>query len=326
MKKPLKALVLALGLTFGSVNSYALTLEPVEKGFTLQLLGSGGPISDDLRASSGEIIWWKGKSRIMIDAGGGVFLRFGQAGAKLEDLDFLGVTHFHTDHVNDLPALLKGGYFFNREDPLDISGPMAGSAFPSLSGYINANFGPEDGAYAYLTGLLDGTDGLFPIALTDVDYQADTPTKVYDKDGLTVYALGIPHGDVPCLAYRIESDEGVIVVSADQNGSNPAFIDFASGADILVMPMAIHETADGVSSYMHAKPSVIGNIAKQVQPKLLVLNHWMGVGLKHKSESVGVIKQYFDGQVIAGRDLSSYPISAAKKLATSKALSSGVSK
>jgi len=314
MNKPLKALVLALGLTFGAANSYAVTMEPVEKDFTLQLLGSGGPISDDLRASSGEVIWWKGKSRVMIDAGGGVFLRFGQAGAKLEDLDFLGITHFHTDHVTDLPALLKGGYFFNREDELAISGPMAGSAFPSLTGYINANFNGEDGAYAYLNGLYDGSDGLFPITLTDVNYQSDEPTKVYEQDGLTVYALGIPHGDVPCLAYRIESEEGVIVISADQNGSNPAFVDFAQGADILVMPMAIHEEADGVSSYMHAKPSVIGNIAKQVQPKLLVLNHWMGVGVRHKSESIKVIKQIFNGEIVAGRDLSSYPISAAKAL------------
>ncbi len=101
--------MLALGLSLGAANSYALSLEPLDKDFTLQLLGSGGPISDDLRASSGELVWWKGKSRVMIDAGGGVYLRFGQAGGKLEDLDFLGLSHFHTDHVADVPALLKGG-------------------------------------------------------------------------------------------------------------------------------------------------------------------------------------------------------------------------
>lgn len=82
-------------------------------------------------------------------------------------------------------------------------------------------------------------------------------TKVYEQDGLTIYALGIPHGDVPCLAFRIESAEGVMVISADQNGSNPDFIDFAKGADILLMPLAIHEEADEVSSFMHAKPSVV---------------------------------------------------------------------
>ncbi|MCZ8488569.1 hypothetical protein O9992_19110 [Vibrio lentus] len=28
---------------------------------------------------------------------------------------FMGITHFHTDHVNDLRTLLKGGYFFERD-------------------------------------------------------------------------------------------------------------------------------------------------------------------------------------------------------------------
>ncbi|MDK9735835.1 MBL fold metallo-hydrolase [Vibrio sp. D404a] len=309
MKQPLKALVLALGLTLGA-SCHAIELKPVDTDFTLQILGSGGPISDDLRASSGEIIWWKGKSRIMIDAGGGVYLRFGQAGAKLEDLDFMGLTHFHTDHVNDVPALLKGGYFFDREDPLDMVGPTAGSAFPSLTGYFKANFDPKDGAYAYLSGLYDGTDGLFPINLTDVDHQSKQPTIVYQEDGLKISALGIPHGDVPCLAYRIESEDGVMVISADQNGSNPAFLDFARGADIMLMPMAIHEQADGVSTFMHAKPSVIGKIAQEINPKMLVLNHWMGLGLKRKSESIKIVREYYDGPIMSGRDLASFPMSA----------------
>ncbi len=314
MNMSLKILGLALGLSLGSTSILAVSLEPLDKDFTLQILGSGGPISDDLRASSGEIIWWKGKSRILIDAGGGVFLRFGQAGAKLEELDFIGLTHFHTDHVSDIPALLKGGYFFERKTPLDMYGPQAGSAFPSLTGYMDALFNKNRGAYAYLNGLYNGSDGLFPVTLTDVSHSSDKPTKVYDRDGLVSYALGLPHGDVPCLAYRIESEKGVIVISADQNGRNPNFVKFAKGADILMMPLAIHEQADEGSAFMHAKPSVIGKIAAEVNPKLLVLNHWMGLSLKNKAEALKIVQQHYHGQVIAGRDLSSYPISAVKEI------------
>ena len=79
--------------------------------FTLQLLGSGGPITDDARASAGEVIWLDGKSKILIDAGGGTYLRFGQLGARLEDLKIINMTHFHVDHSADLPAILKGAYF-----------------------------------------------------------------------------------------------------------------------------------------------------------------------------------------------------------------------
>ncbi|MFM4811415.1 MBL fold metallo-hydrolase [Aeromonas dhakensis] len=315
MKQTIKAVTLAIGCALATAPAWAepVQLTPLDKAFTLQVLGSGGPISDDLRASSSEVIWWKGKSRILIDAGGGVYLRFGQAGAKLEEVDFIGITHFHTDHVTDLPALLKGAYFFKRSDPLDLAGPQAGSAFPSMSGYFDALFNPSKGAYAYLGGFKDGTDGLFPINVHDVPYQTPRPQQVYQQDGLTITALGIPHGDVPCLAYRIESAEGTIVISADQNGSNPAFVPFAKGADILVMPLAIHEGADPVSASLHAQPSVVARIAAEVNPKLLVLNHWMGVGLNHKKEAMAIVKQQFHGQVVAARDLSSYPVSSVKE-------------
>lgn len=318
MKQPLKALVIALGCTFGVASAYAADMEPLDKDYTLQVLGSGGPISDDLRASSGAVIWWKGKSKFMVDAGGGVYLRFGQSGAKLEDVDFLGITHFHTDHVADLPAILKGGFFFNREDALDISGPTGGSGFPSLSEYMDAQFNPEKGAYAYLSGLKTG-DGIFPVVLTDVPYQSKQATTVYDKDGVVITAFGIPHGNVPCLSYRIETSEGVIVISADQNGTNPEFVDFAKGADILMMPMAIDEGADEeVSAFMHSKPSTVGKIAAQINPKLLVVDHLMGLSLKLKTESLKIVKQYYKGEVIAARDLSSFPMSAVKETTNEK--------
>ena len=72
-------------------------------------MGSGGPITDDAIASAGEVIWLDGKSKILIDADGGTYLRFGQSGACLVDIN---MTHFHADHSTDLPAILKGAYFF----------------------------------------------------------------------------------------------------------------------------------------------------------------------------------------------------------------------
>ncbi|MFE8729836.1 MBL fold metallo-hydrolase, partial [Aeromonas hydrophila] len=47
--------------------------------------------------------------------------------------------------------------------------------------------------------------------------------------------------------------------------------------------------------------------------KLLVLNHWMGLGLSRKSEALDIVKSQFRGQVIAARDLSSYPVSSVKE-------------
>ncbi|HIP27906.1 MAG TPA: MBL fold metallo-hydrolase [Sulfurovum sp.] len=77
----------------------------------LQVLGSGGPESGDKRASSGYVIWVDGKSRVLVDFGGGASLRFEEVGAKIEDLDVILLTHLHVDHTADLPALLKSSFY-----------------------------------------------------------------------------------------------------------------------------------------------------------------------------------------------------------------------
>lgn len=304
-----KALVVS-GALLLSFNVMATGTQCERKDFTLQLLGSGGPISDDQRASSGELIWWKGKARILIDAGGGVYLRYGQSGAKLEDLHLMALTHFHTDHTADVPAILKGAYFIKDKQNLVIAGPEGGNGFPSMTDYFSALFNAKDGAYAYLSGLYNATDGLqIGATLKDIDYRRQQSVVVYEEEGLKVTALGIPHGDVPCVAYRIDTTEGTIVISADQNGSNDAFIPFAKGADILVMPAAIDEHADEQSRFMHATPSVIGKIAAKVQPKKLVLNHFMGKSLILKNDTINIVKKYYHGDIYASRDLSCFPVS-----------------
>ncbi len=307
-----KAVGFVFCLVLMTPTSSAVSLKPLDTDFTLQLMGSGGPISDDARASSGTVIWWKGKSRILIDTGGGVYVRFGEAKARLEDLDFIGITHLHTDHVTDLPALLKGGIFFDRARPLFAVGPDGRKPFPAFTDFMHALFNPQTGAYAYLAGIYDGSGRLFPVVIENVDHQKTTPTKVYEHDGLTIRAMGIPHGNIPSLAYRVESDEGVIVISADQNGQDKKFIDFAQGADILVMPVALHEEAGKASRFLHAIPSTIGQIAQQVQPKALILNHWMGKSLQRQKEAISIIKQYYPGPVYSGRDLDAYPMRSVK--------------
>src|ERR1700732_5453122 len=73
---------------------------------TVQILGSGGPAINRERASASYLLWVGGQARMLIDIGGGTYLRFGQSEAKLSDLALVGISHLHPDHVSDLPALL----------------------------------------------------------------------------------------------------------------------------------------------------------------------------------------------------------------------------
>lgn len=304
-------------LSLAAVSLGAFAAEPTcssTRSMAIQLLGSGGPISDDARASSGEVIWIDGKSRVLIDAGGGTYLRFGQAGARLEDLHFIGISHFHTDHSADLPAILKGGYFMATPNKVTLAGPTGSDAFPSMTTFFKDMFGAKTGSFAYLEGLQDGSDGLQLTVspIKDIDPHAAQKSLVYQDSEVTIYAYGIPHGDVPTLAFRIEGKHGTIVVSADQNGSRAGFVDFAKGADILVMPAAIDDDADQGSKFLHAPPTVVGKLAGAIHPTMLVLNHFMGKSLKDKDGNVQIIQQYYHGPIAEGRDLSCYELPGTK--------------
>jgi len=271
----------------------------------LQVLGSGGPIADDGRASSGYLVWIDGRSRILVDAGGGVFLRFGEAGARFKELEHIAISHFHTDHSTDLVALLKSGYFSDRTRPLSISGPAAGGEYPGISDYLERLLQQDTGAYAYLGGYLNGSAGLVELTPVEVDPQRIEASKVYKNQGtnIEIYALGVPHGPVPALAYRIKIGQQSIVFSGDQNGNSDAFIDFARGVDVLIMHMPVPENIGGVGRNLHAPPSVIGKIAAETGAAKLVLSHFMARSLENREENLQQIRSRYKGVLVSANDL-----------------------
>jgi ribonuclease BN (tRNA processing enzyme) len=271
----------------------------------VQVLGSGGPIADDGRASSGYLVWIGGRSRFLIDAGGGIFLRFGEAGARFADLNHIAISHFHTDHSTDLVALLKSGYFSNRTSILSISGPTAGGDYPGTDDYLKRLLDQDHGAYAYLDGYLDGSAGLVELEPVEVDPNLTQASRVYqDTDAeIEISALGVPHGPVPTLAYRIRIGQKSIVFSGDQNGSSDAFIDFARGTDLLVMHMPVPENISGVGRKLHAPPSLIGKIAAETGAGKLLLSHFMARSLESREQNLQQIRSRFSGTLVSAVDL-----------------------
>ena len=66
-----------------SIPSSALAQSCAANPIAVQILGSGGPRVNRDRASSSYLLWIDAQARILVDMGGGAFLRFGQAQAKL---------------------------------------------------------------------------------------------------------------------------------------------------------------------------------------------------------------------------------------------------
>ena len=281
---------------------------------TVQILGSAGPFPTPDRASASYLLWEGGKAKMLVDIGGGAYFRFGQSEAKLSDLAMVGISHLHPDHVADLPALLWLSHAM-RKKPLPIFGPNAGKGVPSARGFDYAPDFPE-----FLSRLFDSKKGAFMVmggtlgtqkrngVLLDIgviDVLKSEPSAVFEGEGIKVTALGIPHANMPTLAYRVETADGSVVFSSDQNGTNQNFAEFAKSADILVMHMQIPV---GAKHPLHAAPEVIGRIAQKAGARQLILSH-IGTSGAELEASIAEIQTLYNGKVTLGADLQCTPIS-----------------
>src|SRR5258708_37568414 len=115
------------------------------QGVAAQVLGSGGPELQDQRASSSYLVWDDGRARVLVDAGGGSALRFGESGAQMSQLDVILFTHFHVDHSGDFAALIKSSWFEDSKRPLPIYGPMGNDFMPATSEFVTDLFGDKHG-------------------------------------------------------------------------------------------------------------------------------------------------------------------------------------
>ncbi len=263
---------------------------------SIQVLGSGGPEEGE-RASASYLIKKDDKALILVDFGGGAFLRFGQAKANIEDLEAILITHLHIDHVVDLPALMKAGYFSHRTRVLPIVGPSSNQDFPSISEYLDLQFG-ENGTYRYMSDILTPNSDSFTIHAKQI-----TSKKELSFNGFKVTSIPVQHGIVPSLAYMIEINGKRIVFSGDTTAHGKGLEELSKKADILIAHHAIPQEGYHAARRLHMTPERIAQIASVSKPKTLLLSHRMKRTYGTEKESTYLIKKSYHGKVIWAEDL-----------------------
>jgi ribonuclease BN (tRNA processing enzyme) len=309
-------MMVAFGVALASPSRAAAQTPCSAQPLAVQVLGSGGPYADGTRASTGYLIWRNGRAVMMVDAGGGTFLRFGEAGARLQDLALLAISHVHPDHVSDLPALLWLSEQL-RERPLKIAGPSGAGAFPSIDTFIRRLFDAGNGAFPVLGGTLGQPGQGVRLDVVSVDAAGEAATIWSDGD-LEVRAIGVPHGSTPSIAYRVRIADRTVVFGSDQNGSDPKFVNFAANADVMVMHFTLSQKALDPLVQLHARPATVGQVAQGAKVKRLVLSHFVKslpartpldwFSLFDLDQAVAEVRKSFAGPIETANDLQCIPL------------------
>ena len=203
--------------------------------------------------------------------------------------------------MSDLPAILwTSGQ--RRSAPLPIVGPSGNDVAPAFPTFLSRLFDAKTGAFQVLGAALGGAGNSVRLDVSAVDVATPEPVKVFDGQGLTVTAFGIPHANLPTLAYRVQAGGVSVVFSSDQNGTKPSFVTFAKGANALIMHMAI---APGATSPLHAAPAVVGRIAADAGVGRLILSH---IGQFPLDPAIADVKKAYTGPLTVGADLQCTPV------------------
>ncbi len=303
---PLRMLLLLLFLVLDTPS--VLAAGCTGKGIELQVLGSGGPETQTKRASSSYLIWQNGSARVLIDSGGGSALRFGEAGAKMADLDLILFTHLHADHSADFPALIKSSYFENRQRPLPVYGPDGNDLFPSTPEFVLDLFDAKRGAFRYLSEFIVPDADSYLLQPHAVKPDAKEVRRVFSSAGIVADATTVIHGSVPALAWRVQIGGHSLAFSGDTNGDNGNLEKIAAHADVFVAHNAVPEGVSGAVRRLHMPPSVIGRIAAAAEVKQLVLSHRMLRTLGRETETRAIIARDYTGPSVFADDLDCFTL------------------
>jgi ribonuclease BN (tRNA processing enzyme) len=152
-------------------------------------------------------------------------------------------------------------------------------------------------AYPYL-------EDVIPLEVTEA-----SPGIVLKNDLYRISCFPLTHG-VSSLAYKIETEENMIVVCGDTYSPVEGLSDFSKNADLLIHEVSFpddypYEKKD------HTKPAPLGREAEEAGVKTLVIIHMYPACAGKETQMVKSIKETFTGEVIIGEDLMS--ISLVKK-------------
>ena len=291
-----------------------LSLPVAAQDFKVTLLGTGDPIPRIDRFGPATLIEVGGQE-LLFDVGRGATQRLVQMNIALSAVDAVFLSHFHHDHLVGLPDIWMTGWlpppFGRRSVPFEVWGPTGtASLLKNL-----------EEAFVLNTNIRIPDELLPPAGIEMVAHEFDADGVVYEKDGVTVTAFTVNHGDLikPAYGYRIDYDDRAVVISGDTRFDRN-LIAAAKGADLIVHEVALASDELLASSEQfrrivahHTTPEEAGIVFAEVAPKLAVYTHLVMLSSRTIPEAplpslITRTRTNYNGPLVIGEDLMSFVV------------------
>lgn len=217
----------------------------------LTVLGSGTCVPSGRRNSSG---YWvdAGDARVRLDCGAGTVHAMARDGLPWETLTHQVITHFHLDHVGELPMLLfslRYGRSAPRTAPLTIVGPEGLAALlADLERVLKQKLVEQE----------------FPVTIREL-----RPGDAVDLGGGARLSVAKTPHTVESLAVRIDHAGRSIAYTGDTSPSDD-LATFFRGVDLLVAECSF---VDDPKKTPHLTAPDVASLARAADVKHLVATH-----------------------------------------------------
>ena len=305
-KKIKGLLVLFFSIVISSVNAQS----PIK----VTLLGTGAPVPSIERFGP-SILVEAGGLKLLFDCGRGASQRLWQLKTPLGQINYLFLTHLHSDHVVGIPDVWLTGWlsaaFGRRTQPFQVFGPggtkdMMENLVKAFSWDINTRSKEKNKA----------DSGALVIA-TDVK-----EGFTWERNGVKVTSFTVRHAEFidSALGYRIDYAGHSVILSGDTRYSEN-LIRYAKGADVIIHEVAAAneqsmQTSPLINQILgfHTSPEEAGKVFDQTKPKLAVYSHVVlltadpAIPPPTINDLITRTKKFYSGALQVGEDLLSIEI------------------
>ena len=258
-----------------------------KESIRIYTVGTASPMPGE-RVQTGTAIIVNGHF-FMFDVGDGVVMKAESLGLPLNRLDGIFITHWHSDHMMDLPSLISRSWLLGRTNDLHLYGP---DGTDTLNQAINQFLHIENQHRVDHHGseTMDVSKAR-AIAHEFKNIQGGKEV-IYQQDGIRITAFDVNHEPIePAVGYVIEYNGKKVVISGDTK-KNDMVLEMSQDADVLlheVMLMSVlvqmeeelkaaamtrnEKIIHDIQDY-HTSPADVAEIAAKANVKRLVLHHF----------------------------------------------------